>query len=138
MKKFMVIIMALFISLSVEAKPKHLQQIEDMAVLYIYEITKVEWDTLVDTEGEPFLIYKRRESLDKAYDNLVYALDNSLCYLYKGEPEDINDWINNCPIFMYTVKVLGFDGLCDQRFAEYLTKKEYFDLVTYFYARLLE
>lgn len=136
MKKFIVVIMALLISLNVEAKPKHLQQIEDAAVLYIYEVTKVEWDTLVDTEGKPFLIYKKSESLDKAYDGLVDALNNSLCYLYRGEPKDINDWIYNCPIFMYTVRILGFDGICDQRFAEYLRRQEYLDLADYFYDHL--
>lgn len=138
MKKYILSLVLLITSMyNLEAqKPEHLAQIERATKVYIYEVTKVEWDTLVDVYEEPFLVYKKNEALDRAYNNVLEALNRSLGFIYRGEAENAKIWIDNCPIFRYAVNYLGLDVMCDQKFGPCFSREEYVDFFDYFYNHL--
>lgn len=138
MKKYILSLVLLITSMcNLEAqRPEHLAQIERATKVYIYEVTKVEWDTLVDIYEEPFLVYKKNEDLDRAYNNVLEALNKSLGFIYRGEAENAKVWIDNCPIFRYAVNYLGLDVMCDQKFGPCFSREEYVDFFDYFYNHL--
>lgn len=134
MKKcfMMLVMLSLFIGIKAE---NHLSTIERCSQIYLYEISKIEWDTCFIGET-PYFLYKKSESYEEAYQSLLEALNESLLYIYRGKASDAECWIKCCPIFCYLVKYLDLDIICDQGFGPNMTSKDYSDFADYFYNHL--
>ena len=138
MKKYILSLVMLLVFCTAEAqsyREKHfLNKIEESSEVYIQEILKADLQQVKDVEGKDFWVVKWNNSLDEAYDNLVYWLSFSLS-TYEDKEKLIEDW-RGCKSFMRAYVLFEFDGFCDEHFADFLSRKEYMEVTDYLFNNL--